>query len=79
MEITGKIKAIANLGKRNESDSSYLEDLNYGIGKATEPGSVFKLVTLLSLLEDKYVTIDTRVDCEGGEKYFYGLKNHFKL
>ncbi len=69
---TGKIKAIANLGI--QSDSTYIEDLNYGIAKATEPGSVFKLVTLLSLLEDKYVTIDSKVDCEGGSKYFYGLK-----
>ncbi|MEI2747840.1 MAG: penicillin-binding transpeptidase domain-containing protein [Ferruginibacter sp.] len=69
---TGKIKAIANLGK--QPDGSYTEDLNYGIGKATEPGSVFKLVTLLSLLEDKYVTIDSKVDCEGGVKYFSGLR-----
>ena len=69
---TGKIKAIANLGL--QVDGTYNEDLNYGIGKATEPGSVFKLATLLSLLDDKYVTIDTRVDCEGGAKYFYGLR-----
>ena len=69
---TGKIKAIANLGK--QPDGSYLEDLNYGIAKATEPGSIFKLVTLLSLLEDKYININTKVDCEGGSKYFHGLK-----
>ncbi len=68
---TGKIKAIANLGK--QPDGSYTEDLNYGIGKATEPGSVFKLATLMSLLEDKYVTINSIVDCEGGKKNFYGL------
>jgi cell division protein FtsI (penicillin-binding protein 3) len=44
MEVaTGKIKAIANLGK--QPDGSYIEDLNYGIGRATEPGSVFKLAT----------------------------------
>jgi cell division protein FtsI (penicillin-binding protein 3) len=69
---TGKIKAIANLGE--QVDGSYNEDLNYGIGKATEPGSVFKLATLLSLLDDKYVTIDSKVDCEGGAKYFHGLR-----
>ena len=68
---TGKIKAIANLGK--QKDSIYTEDLNYGIGKATEPGSVFKLATLMSLLEDKYVDINSTVDCEGGQKMFYGL------
>ncbi len=69
---TGKIKAIANLGK--QTDGTYIEDLNYGIGKATEPGSVFKLATLLSLLEDKYVNINSIVDCEKGVKYFHGLR-----
>jgi cell division protein FtsI (penicillin-binding protein 3) len=69
---TGKIKAIANLGK--QADGNYLEDLNYGIGKKTEPGSVFKLATLMSLLEDGYVELGTKVNCEGGRKSFYGLK-----
>jgi cell division protein FtsI (penicillin-binding protein 3) len=69
---TGKIKAIANLGK--QPNGTYAEDLNYGIGKATEPGSIFKLATLLSLMEDKYVDKNTIVDCEGGAKQFYGLR-----
>jgi len=60
------------LGKR--PDGTYLEDYNYGIGKKTEPGSIFKLATLLSLLEDKYVDTNTIVDCEGGQKLFYGLR-----
>jgi len=68
---TGKIKAIANLGQ--QADGTYTEDLNYGIGKATEPGSIFKLATLMSLMEDKYVTMNSVVDCEGGKKNFYGL------
>lgn len=72
MEVeTGKIKAIANLGR--QADGSYIEDLNYGVGKSTEPGSVFKLVTLYCLLKDKYVDINTKVDCEGGVKSFHGL------
>lgn len=68
---TGKIKAIANLGQ--QADGTYTEDLNYGVGKATEPGSIFKLATLMSLMEDKYVTMNSVVDCEGGKKNFYGL------
>ena len=68
---TGKIKAVANLGKR--PDGNYLEDYNYGIAKKTEPGSIFKVATLLSLFEDKYVDTNTIVDCEGGRKSFYGL------
>ena len=45
---TGKIKAIANLGKR--PDGSYWEDDNYAL-RVTEPGSTIKLVTLLAVLE----------------------------
>jgi len=72
MEVkTGKIKAIANLGKR--PDGTYWEDYNYALGMRTEPGSVFKLATLISLLEDKYVDTGSIVDCEGGRKSFYGL------
>lgn len=72
MEVkTGKIKAIANLGKR--PDGSYWEDYNYGLGMRTEPGSVFKIATLISLLEDKYIDTGSIVDCEGGRKNFYGL------
>lgn len=69
---TGKIKAIANLGRR--PDGEYIEDYNYGLGRRTEPGSVFKLATLISLLEDKYVDTGSIVDCEGGRKLFYGLR-----
>lgn len=73
MEVkTGKIKAIANLGKR--PDGSYWEDYNYGLGMRTEPGSVFKIATLISLLEDNYVDTNSIVDCEGGQKSFYGLR-----
>src|ERR1700730_17661407 len=60
---TGKIKAMANLGR--QPDGSYWEDLNYAI-RATEPGSTFKLATLLSLLEDKKVSLNDNVNLEGG-------------
>jgi cell division protein FtsI (penicillin-binding protein 3) len=64
MEVkTGKIKAIANLGKLN--DGNYWEDLNYAI-RASEPGSTFKLATMIALLEDKHVTLDNHVNLEGG-------------
>src|SRR5688572_6422926 len=65
MEVkTGKIKAMANLGRR--TDGSYWEDLNYAI-RASEPGSTFKLATLLAVLEDEHVTIDKRINLEGGK------------
>jgi len=64
MEVaTGKIKAIANLGR--QADGTYWEDLNYAI-RASEPGSTFKLATLLSLLEDKNVKLTDNVNLEGG-------------
>jgi cell division protein FtsI (penicillin-binding protein 3) len=64
MEVaTGKIKAIANLGR--QPDGSYWEDLNYAI-RASEPGSTFKLATLLSLLEDKQVRLTDHVNIEEG-------------
>jgi cell division protein FtsI (penicillin-binding protein 3) len=79
MEVkTGKIKAIANLGRR--SDGSYWEDMNYAI-RASEPGSTFKLATMLSLLEDKYTSLNHRVNLEGGVwtvngRTVYDSENH---
>lgn len=70
---TGKIKAIANLGL-NAKDSSYYEDMNYGVGRSTEPGSIFKLATLMALLEDGLVDTGTIVKCYNGVKYFSGLR-----
>jgi cell division protein FtsI (penicillin-binding protein 3) len=64
MEVaTGKIKAMANLGL--QTDGTYWEDMNYAI-RATEPGSTFKLATMLSLLEDKKITLNNTVDLDGG-------------
>lgn len=60
---TGKIKAIANLGKRE--NGSYFEDFNYAI-TPSEPGSTFKLATLMALLEDKKVKLMDLVNLEGG-------------
>lgn len=64
MEVkTGKIKAIVNLGR--QPDGSYFEDLNYAI-TGTEPGSTFKLLTMLAVFEDGFVTPETQVDLEKG-------------
>ncbi len=60
---TGKIKAIANLGKRSEGN--YWEDLNYAI-TPSEPGSTFKLATLMALLEDKKINLNQYINLENG-------------
>jgi len=71
MEVaTGKVRAIANLGKRD--DGEYGEFYNYAIGESTEPGSTFKLASVISLLEDGYVTPDDIVDVGDGVIYYMG-------
>jgi cell division protein FtsI (penicillin-binding protein 3) len=60
---TGKIKAMANLGR--QPDGTYWEDLNYAI-RASEPGSTFKLATLLSLLDDHEIKLSDHLNIEGG-------------
>jgi cell division protein FtsI (penicillin-binding protein 3) len=48
---TGKVRAIANLGRAN--DGTYYETTNYAVAESHEPGSTFKLVDLMAILEDK--------------------------
>lgn len=70
MEVeTGDIKAIANL-RRNEN-GTYSEAYNYAIGESAEPGSTFKLATLIALLEDGYVTFDDTVNTGRGKVMYY--------
>jgi len=66
---TGAIRAVANLGK-NELRTKYFEHYNYAIANATEPGSTFKLATMMALLEDKKVSLDGEIDIENGVKEF---------
>ncbi len=64
MEVaTGKIKALANLGRT--ANGEYWENLNYAM-MPTEPGSTFKLATMLSLFEDGYVDVQDKVNAQGG-------------
>jgi cell division protein FtsI (penicillin-binding protein 3) len=71
MEVkTGKIKAIANLG-RNLTTGEYAEDFNYAVNRS-EPGSTFKLMTMLALLEDQYTTLNQHINIEGGRWDYKG-------
>jgi len=70
MEVkTGKIKAIANLGR--QPDGSYAEDMNYAITRS-EPGSTFKLITMLSALDDQFISLSNHVNIEGGKWEYSG-------
>lgn len=65
MEVkTGEIRAIANLGLTKEG--TYEELYNYAIGESTEPGSTFKLFSLLAAFEDGKVKLNDLVDVTGG-------------
>ena len=73
MEVsTGKIVAMANLGR--SADSSYSELRNYAVWEATEPGSTMKLLTTMTLLETGAADTNTRVDTENGVYTIYGKK-----
>lgn len=70
MEVqTGAIKAIANLTL--QESGNYAETYNYAVGSTTEPGSTFKLASMICLLEDGYVDVTDTVDIEGGIKKYY--------
>ncbi|MEY3432788.1 MAG: hypothetical protein RL131_724, partial [Bacteroidota bacterium] len=70
MEVkTGKIKAIANLGR--QANGTYIEDLNHAILRS-EPGSTFKLITMMAALDDQFINLESRVNIEGGKWDFSG-------
>ncbi len=70
MEVaTGEIKSIVNLKK--VEDDKYSEFYNFAIGRSVEPGSTFKLASVIAGLEDGYLQLDDSVNTTGGEYSFY--------
>lgn len=73
MEVaTGHIKAIANLQKTHNG-KGYGENYNFAVGEQglTEPGSTFKLLSVLALLEDGAVSLKDSVETNNGTYKFY--------
>ena len=66
---TGEVKAISNLGRTAEG--KYYERLNYAIGESHEPGSTFKLMSLVAALEDQVIDTSSVVDTEKGRWRIY--------
>lgn len=67
---TGEVKAISNLGR--DEDGTYYETQNYAVAESTEPGSTFKLIDLIALLEDKKIDTSKVYDTQGGVVKYYG-------
>lgn len=73
MEVsTGHIKAISNLS--SDGNGGYLEEFNHAVGGSFEPGSTFKLATMLALLEDTNIELSDTINTGRGEYTFYNKK-----
>jgi cell division protein FtsI (penicillin-binding protein 3) len=69
MEVkTGEVKAVANLSR--VSEGMYEEKLNYAVAESCEPGSTFKLASLMAVLEEGSYTLNDTFDTENGEKRY---------
>ena len=69
---TGEIKAISNLGRT--STGKYYEKRNYAVWESHEPGSTFKLASLMAALDDKVIDTSTVVDTEKGKIFIHNRK-----
>ncbi|PKP12810.1 MAG: penicillin-binding protein [Bacteroidetes bacterium HGW-Bacteroidetes-3] len=67
---TGEIKAISNLGKN--ANGTYYERLNYAVGESNEPGSAFKVMSMVVALESKVIDTSTMVDTGAGKYMMHG-------
>jgi cell division protein FtsI (penicillin-binding protein 3) len=77
MEVeTGHVKAIANLRREVDRDTTYTESYNYAVGESTEPGSTFKLLTAMALFEGGFVKPTDSIDCEDGKWTLYDHTLH---
>ena len=69
---TGAVKAMANLSRNKKGELG--EYFNYSIAHASEPGSVFKTVTLAMALEANHIKLDDEIPTNGGDLKIKGLK-----
>ncbi|WP_420316079.1 penicillin-binding protein [Ekhidna sp.] len=72
MEVqTGEIKAISNLSRN--SDGDYYERYNYAVGSqgSREPGSTFKLASMIALLEETDIKLNDSIDTGDGKLEFF--------
>lgn len=71
MEVrTGEVLALVNLGRNARGE--YVENTNYAIAKRAELGSVFKLATMIALLEDADMPLSEVYDTGNGRPVMVG-------
>lgn len=61
---TGAVRAMVNLQKDRQGE--FREVFNMAAGRPAEPGSVFKAVTMTTLLEDGKIELDTEIPTNHG-------------
>ncbi len=69
---TGKIKAISNLSANPNSPTGYSEFENHAITTPNDPGSVFKLPSMMAILEETDYSLDRVVEVGPARANFYG-------
>lgn len=73
MEVeTGKVRAMVNLRKNEEG--KYIDAYNYALKDAVEPGSTFKVVSLLAAMNDGFIDENTIVHTNGGVWNYAGQR-----
>ena len=65
---TGEIRAISNLTRYG---NIVRDDINHAITMRCEPGSTFKLVSLMALLEKSGFELTDSIDCSSTGRYYY--------
>ena len=66
---SGEVKSIVNM-TRNE-DGSYTENRNGAVSDLTEPGSTFKVASIMAALDDGKVKLTDTIDTKNGQ-YIFG-------
>ncbi len=79
MEVkTGEIRALSNLSR--DGNGGYREIYNYAVGSqgVREPGSTFKLASMVALLEDSHIELTDSIETGNGEFKFHNttMRDH---
>ncbi|MFZ4454734.1 MAG: penicillin-binding protein [Bacteroidales bacterium] len=77
MEVeTGEVKAITNMMRTNIGE--YYEGTNMAVNSLTEPGSTFKVASMMVALDDEKVKPNDKIFCEYGQWHYSNrvVKDH---